>query len=331
MKTVDIEYINYNLVKRGCPKITLVKDTYPEIKVNKEGTSLIDDNGNNIGTKGDMYQKLILDRILQEGCLDDNPRPHWLDGTPAHSLSVNHGMTTYDLSKGEFPVTTLRPTAVKSGIGEILWIYQDNSNDLDILRDKYNVTWWDEWDIGNRTIGATYGETIRRRDMVRTELEGLRNDPDGRRHIINMWQIDDYKEPHGLKPCAFMTIWNVRHERNGIDYLDMELVQRSSDFITAGFINQSQYTALLYMFAQDLGLKPGRFSWNYDNIQIYDRHINDAIEVLNREPINCSPYYELNPNIKNFFEFTKGDIKLMGYPKKEIEEKNKQLKLEIAI
>ena len=87
-------------------------------------------------TKGDIYTKEILQRILDEGCMDVNPRPHYEDGTPAHTLSVNHGMCTYDLTKGESPLITLRPIAVKSSIGELLWIYQDESNDLNVLRDK---------------------------------------------------------------------------------------------------------------------------------------------------------------------------------------------------
>ena len=108
-------------------------------------------------TKGDYYTKEILQRILDEGCLDVNPRPHYADGTPAHTLSFNHGMCTYDLTKNESPLITLRPIAIKSAVGELLWIYQDASNDLNLLRDKYGVTWWDEWDIGDRTIGTVYG------------------------------------------------------------------------------------------------------------------------------------------------------------------------------
>ena len=127
----------------------------------------------------------------------------------------------------------------------MLWIYQDKSNDLNLLRDKYNVKWWDEWDIGNRTIGCCYGETVKRHNLMNNLLSGIQKDPDGRRHIINMWQEDDFKEPHGLKPCAYQTVWNVRHGRDNIDYLDMCLFQRSSDFATAGCINQVQYAVFL--------------------------------------------------------------------------------------
>ena len=282
-------------------------------------------------TKGDVYTKEILTRILEEGCLDKNPRPKYADGTPAHTLSVNHGMCTYDLTKGESPLITLRPIAVKSSIGELLWIYQDESNDLNVLRDKYGVTWWDEWDIGNRTIGSVYGETVRRHELVKRLLKGLKEDPDGRRHIICLWQEDDFKEPHGLKPCAFMTEWNVRHGKDGTDYLDMCLIQRSSDFATAGCINQVQYLVFLHLVARHLGLTPGRFSWFYNNIQIYDRHIEQAKELIDREPVDCEPKIWLNPEKTNFYDFTIDDIKITGYPRTEIKEKNPQMKFDLGI
>ena len=283
------------------------------------------------GTKGDQYTKEIIERILNEGCLDKNPRPKYSDGTPAHTSSVNHGMCTYDLTKGESPLITLRPIAVKSAIGELLWIYQDESNNLDVLRDKYGVTWWDEWDIGNRTIGACYGETVRRHTLVKDLLEGLKNDPDGRRHIINMWQVDDFNEAHGLKPCAYQTVWNVRHGKDGVDYLDMSLFQRSSDFLTAGCINQVQYLVFLYLVARHTGYTPGRFTWFYNNIQIYDRHIEQAHEMLKREPIDCNPTIWLNPDKTNFYDFTQDDIKVEGYPRVLIKEKNPQMKFDLGI
>ena len=96
---------------------------------------------------------------------------------------------------------------------------------MDLLASKYGVSWWDDWDIGNRTIGASYGETIRRRDMMKELLEDIEKNPDGRRHIMSLWQDDDFKEPHGLKPCCYLTTFNVRHEEDG-DYLDMSMHQR---------------------------------------------------------------------------------------------------------
>ncbi len=282
-------------------------------------------------TKGDQYTKEIFQRILDEGCLDENPRPHYSDGTPAHTLSVNHGMCTYDLTKNESPLITLRPIAIKKSIGEILWIYQDESNDLDVLKDKYGVTWWDDWDIGDRTIGSVYGETVRRHELVKNLIEGIKKDPDGRRHIMCLWQEDDFKEKHGLKPCAFLTQWNVRHGKDGVDYLDMCLTQRSSDFATAGCINQIQYLVLQHMIARHLGLTPGRFTWFYNNIQIYDRHIEQVKEMLEREPVDCNPTIELNPEKTNFYDFTPDDVTVKDYPRELIKTKNPQLKFDLGI
>lgn len=281
--------------------------------------------------RADEMFKDIARRILEEGCLDTDPRPRYADGTVAHTLSINHVMQTYDLSKGELPLITLRPIAIKSSIGELLWIYQDESNNLDVLRDKYHVTWWDEWDIGDRTIGACYGETVRRHNLMKNLLRDLQENPDGRRHIINMWQEEDFKDRHGLKPCAYQTVWNVRHGKDGKDYLDMCLFQRSSDYATAGIINQMQYIIFLMLVARHCGYEAGRFTWFVANIQIYDRHIEPVKEMINRESIPCEPKIILNPDKKSFYDFTVDDIKVVDYPREEIKEKNPQLKFDIGI
>lgn len=283
-------------------------------------------------TKGDQYFIETTRNILLEGTKDINPRPHYIDGTPAHTYSINHVMHTYDLSKGEFPIITLRPIATKMAIGEILWIYQDQSNNLDLLANKYGIKWWDEWEVTNtRTIGTCYGETVRRHNLMNNLLEGIQKNPDGRRHIINMWQEEDFKEPHGLKPCAYQTVWNVRHAEDGKDYLDMTLFQRSSDFATAGAINQIQYVALLYMVARHCGYEVGKFTWFCANVQIYDRHIEPVTTMLQRTSIECTPSIWLNPEKKNFYDFTIEDIKVVDYPLAEIKEKNSQLKFELGI
>lgn len=281
-------------------------------------------------TKGDIYMKELINRVLDHGSKDINPRPKYKDGTPAHTISVNHVFHTYDISKGESPFITLRPIAIKSAIGELLWIYQDMSNDLDVLKNKYNVTWWDSWDIGDRTIGCCYGETVRRHKLLTNLLNGLITNPDGRRHIMELWQEDDFKNPHGLKPCCHETNFSVRHEQDG-DYLDMILMIRSSDSLTALCINEMQYEVLLHLVARHCGFKVGVFSSIITNAQIYDRHIENAKEMLNRKSISCSPKIWLNPDKKNFFDFTVDDIKLIDVPKDMIVERNPQLKFELGI
>ena len=309
-----------------------------------------DENHGSSATSRLLYQdaltKDIISRVLSEGTLDKNPRPQWIDDiingceqrTPAHTLSINHVMTTYDLSKGQIPLITLRPIATGSAVKEILWIYQDQSNSLDILENKYNIHWWNEWDIGDRTIGIRYGETVRRHNLMNKLLDGLKNDPDGRRHIISMWQEEDFeKDTKGLKPCAYQTTWNVRHEdgsHEGIpagDYLDMCLFQRSSDFITAGCINQTQYAMFLAMVAQATGYIAGRFTWYVANLQIYDRHISAAKELLRRESVKCSPRIWINPEIHDWYDFTPDDVRIEGYPREEIKEQNPQIKLQVAV
>lgn len=282
------------------------------------------------GTKGDIYTKEIIQRILDEGNLEKYPSAKYPDGTIAPTYNINHVMTTYDLTKGESPLITLRPVATKSAIGELLWIYQDQSNDLDLLKEKYGITWWDAWDIGDRTIGAVYGETVRRHDLVNQLFEGIKKNPDSRRHIINMWQVDDFKDTHGLKPCAYQTAWNVRYGKDGVTYLDMCLFQRASDFIAASSINQTQYLVFLHLVARHLGYTPGRFSWMVQNAEIYDRHIDIAKTLLKREPIECHPQVWLNPEKKDFYDFTVDDIKIINYPVDEIKKKNPQLKIEIG-
>ena len=281
-------------------------------------------------TEGYIYMKELINRVLDHGSKDINPRPKYKDGTPAHTISVNHVFHTYDISKGESPFITLRPIAIKSAIGELLWIYQDMSNDLDVLKNKYNVTWWDSWDIGDRTIGCCYGETVRRHKLLTNLLNGLITNPDGRRHIMELWQEDDFKNPHGLKPCCHETNFSVRHEQDG-DYLDMILMIRSSDSLTALCINEMQYEVLLHLVARHCGFKVGVFSSIITNAQIYDRHIENAKEMLNRKSISCSPKIWLNPDKKNFFDFTVDDIKLIDVPKDIIVERNPQLKFELGI
>lgn len=277
---------------------------------------------NNI-LKADIIFKDIMREILEEGVWDENPRPKYEDGTPAYSKFITHKYFTYDISKGELPIITLRPIYVKKAIGEILWIYQDQTSDLSVLKNKYDIHWWDEWESKDRpgTIGQRYGATVKKHDLMNKLLKGLIEDPYGRRHIIDLWQEEDFKETDGLKPCAFQTIWTVRGE-----YLDVLLTQRSSDFAIAGNLNELQYVALLMMVARHCGLKPGKFTHNIINLHLYDRHFEQVKEMLNREPIRCNPQLILNPDKTDFYSFTLDDFRLIDY------DSNKpQLKFELAI
>ncbi|MBR1814431.1 MAG: thymidylate synthase [Lachnospiraceae bacterium] len=278
--------------------------------------------------KAEQYHKEILQRILEEGFLDENPRPHYADGTPAHTLSVNHVMTQYDLSKGECPIITLRPIAWKSSVKEILWIYQDMSNDLKVLEEKHNIHWWNDWESKDvpGTIGQRYGATVKRYDLIRRLLDDIQKNPYGRRHIMSLWQESDFTETDGLMPCCYETIWNVRGK-----YLDMVMIQRSSDFATAGVINELQYCALQMMVARHCGYEPGVFTHFTANVQIYDRHMDQARELVSREPVDCQPRLVLAPGKTDFFSFTIDDFSMEDYPVDLIKEKNPQLKFELGI
>lgn len=230
-----------------------------------------------VNNKADNYMYESIINIQEHGHKDVNPRPKWHDGTPAHTLSVNGVMHSYNIAEGEFPLTNLRRVVFKKAIGEILWIYRDASNDLNDLSEKYGIKWWDDWDCGDRTIGECYGKTVSNYDIMRNCLEGIAKDPYGRRHITNLWQYEDFNKPHGLKPCCYQCQYLVHDE-----YIDMIMYQRSSDWLTAGNVNQIQYVAQLMMVAKHLGYKPGMFYHVIANQQIYDRHMDQADIMVSR-------------------------------------------------
>ena len=287
-------------------------------------------------TKADTYLIANINEVLNYGYMDKNPRPKDKDGSPAHTKSINHVVRRYDLSNGDFPICTLRPQAWKTGIKEVLWIYQDASNELSLLKEKYNVHYWDDWqskDIPG-SIGMRYGATVNRYDLIDNLIKDIEKNPYGRRKVMSLWQETDLNETDGLAPCAFLTIWNVRDE-----YLDMCLIQRSGDMLTAsgaGGINEIQYAALLMMIAKHTGYQPGEFTHFIANEQIYDRHFEQAEELINRynnvevsfeDLLNADePRLILDTDKTNFYEFTIDDFKMINYnPIKP------QLKLELGI
>jgi len=259
--------------------------------------------------KADKYYKENLNSILEEGCLDENPRPKYLDGTPAHTKFITQIFEKYDISKGEFPIPTLRNTAIKTGIKEILWIYQAQTNSLDEAH-KLNIRWWDEWDIGDGTIGQRYGATVERYNLMNILLKNLKENPFGRRHLIELYQYQDMCETDGLDPCAHLTEWSVR-KIDGEYYLDMSLIMRSNDYLMAGFINKIQYVSLQMMVAGHLGYKVGKFCQLTQNLHVYDRHFDALNEILAREPLDVQPKLILKSN-KNFYEYTIDDFEITG-------------------
>lgn len=262
--------------------------------------------------KADKYYIENLNKIINGGCIDENPRPKYDDGTPAYSKFITQVFEEYDISNNEFPITTLRNIAIKTGIKEILWIYQKQTSSLEIAREM-GINWWEEWNIGENSIGQRYGATIKRYDLINKLLDELIINPFGRRHIINLYQYFDLNETKGLYPCAFETLWSVR-KINDDYYLDLTLTQRSSDYLMANVINKGQYLALQMMIAGHCNYKVGKFCHLVQNLHIYDRHLSYVDELINNQDSNIYPHFKLNGN-KNFYDYTMDDFEFFDFDK----------------
>ena len=278
-------------------------------------------------TKADTIFKENIRKIMEEGVWSEQARPKYKDGRTANSKYITGAFMEFDLAKGEFPITTLRPIAIKSAIKEMLWIYQDQSNSLDLLEDKYNVHYWNDWEVGDsRTIGQRYGALVKKHDITNKILKQLEANPWNRRNIISLWDYDAFEETDGLLPCAFQTMFDVRRV-DGEIYLDATLTQRSNDMLVAHHINAMQYVALQVMIAKHFGWKVGKFFYIINNLHIYDNQFEQAEELLRREPSDCQPRLVLNvPDGTNFFDIKPEDFELVDYdPVKP------QLKFDLAI
>ena len=278
-------------------------------------------------TKADIVFKEYIRKIMEEGVWSEQARPKYKDGRTANSKYITGAFMEFDLAKGEFPITTLRPIAIKSAIKEMLWIYQDQSNSLDVLEEKYNVHYWNDWEVGDsRTIGQRYGAVVKKHDITNKILKQLEANPWNRRNIISLWDYDAFEETEGLLPCAFQTMFDVRRVEGEI-YLDATLTQRSNDMLVAHHINAMQYVALQMMIAKHFGWKVGKFFYFINNLHIYDNQFEQAEEILRREPSDCQPHLVLNvPDGTNFFDIKPEDFELVDYnPVKP------QLKFDLAI
>ncbi|MCR5760939.1 MAG: thymidylate synthase [Sphaerochaetaceae bacterium] len=249
--------------------------------------------------------------ILANGFSDEGleVRPHWEDGTPAHTIKKFGLVNRYDLSK-EFPIITIRRSYVKSAVDEMLWIWQKKSNRVSELKSHV----WDSWADENGTIGKAYGYQLGIKhkykegmfDQVDRVLYDLKHNPQSRRILTNIYNHQDLSEM-ALYPCAYSMTFNVSgNVLNGI------LNQRSQDMLAANNWNVVQYSVLLYMMAQVSGLVPGELVHVIADAHIYDRHIPIVKEIIEHEQYEA-PEFWLNPEIKNFYDFTTDDIKIKGY------------------
>ena len=249
--------------------------------------------------------------ILAHGVWDtDCPvRPKWDDDSPAHTIKLFGVINRYDLRK-EFPILTVRRTYWKTAVDELLWIWQKKSNNVNDL----NSHIWDSWADESGSIGKAYGYQLGVKykfphgemDQVDNVLWQLKNTPASRRIMTNIYNFADLTEM-GLEPCAYSMTFNVTGNRlNGI------LNQRSQDTLTANNWNVVQYSALLMMFAQVSGLEAGELVHVISDMHIYDRHIDMVKTMLDREPLPA-PKVRLNPEVKNFYDFTVDDFIVEDY------------------
>ncbi len=242
---------------------------------------------------------------------DQEVRPRWEDGAPAHTIKKFGVVNRYDLST-EFPILTLRPTYLKSAIDEILWIWQKKSNNIKDLKSKI----WDSWADEDGSIGKAYGYQLGVKhqykegmfDQVDRVLYDLKHNPYSRRIMTNIYSHQDLHAMQ-LYPCAYSVTFNVTGNK-----LNAILHQRSNDILVANNWNVVQYAALVHMFAQVSDLEVGEFVHVIADAHIYDRHVPLVEELISRETFEV-PKLVINPDVKDFYDFTVDDFKLVGYQK----------------
>ena len=262
-------------------------------------------------SKADIIFKEMCKDILENGFSSEGQkvRARWEDGTPAHTIKKFGVVNRYDLSE-EFPILTLRYTNLRAAIDELLWIWQKKSNNIKDLNSRI----WDSWADENGSIGKAYGYQMRIRhkypegefDQVDRVLYDLKHNPYSRRIITNMYVHSDLHEMN-LYPCAYSMTFNVTGKK-----LNAILHQRSNDVLVANNWNVCQYAVLVHMFAQVSGLEAGELVHVIADAHIYDRHIPMVEELLKREPYPA-PKLIINPEVKNFYDFTVDDFVLEDY------------------
>ena len=267
-----------------------------------------------------MADKIFVDMcrdILENGTSTEGEkvRPHWEDGTPAYTIKKFGVVNRYDLSK-EFPLITLRRTALKSATDEMLWIWQQKSNNIHDLHSHV----WDEWADENGSIGKAYGYQLGVKhqykegmmDQVDRVIYDLKNNPFSRRILTNIYVHEDLHEMN-LDPCAYSMTFNVT-QKKGEDKLTLNAIlnQRSQDVLAANNWNVVQYAVLVHMLAQVCDMNAGELVHVIADAHIYDRHIPVIKELIGREQYPA-PTFHLNPEIRDFYKFTRNDVSVENY------------------
>ena len=257
--------------------------------------------------------------ILENGVWDTDRevRPRWEDGAPAHTIKKFGIVNRYDLSK-EFPILTLRRTFWKSAIDELLWIWQQKSNNVHDLRTRV----WDAWADENGSIGKAYGYQLGVKhhypegdmDQVDKVIWDLKNNPASRRIMTDIYNFADLSEM-ALYPCAYSMTFNVTGNK-----LNAILNQRSQDMLAANNWNVVQYSVLTMMLAQVTGFEPGEFIHVIADAHIYDRHVDAIKTIIANEPKDA-PEFIIDPSVKDFYDFTRDSFSIENYQYTEFNEK----------
>lgn len=260
----------------------------------------------------DMCRDILENGTSTEG---EKVRPHWEDGTSAYTIKKFGVVNRYDLTK-EFPILTLRKTALKSATDEMLWIWQKKSNNVNDLHSHI----WDEWADKDGSIGKAYGYQMGVKhqykegmmDQVDRVIYDLKNNPFSRRIMTNIYVHEDLHEMN-LYPCAYSMTFNVT-QKKGEERLTLNAVlnQRSQDVLAANNWNVVQYAVLVHMLAQTCSMNVGELVHVIADAHIYDRHVPIIEELISRETYEA-PVFKLNPDVKDFYEFTRNDVKLENY------------------
>lgn len=268
-------------------------------------------------SKADRIFISMCSDIIEHGTTTEGQRvrPRWEDGSPAYTIKRFGVCNRYDLRE-EFPALTLRRTALKSCMDEVLWIYQRKSSNIHDLKPHI----WDEWADETGSIGKAYGYQVGVKshypdgdfDQMDRVLKDLRENPYSRRIMTNLYTFADLSEMN-LYPCAYNAIYNVTQEPGETrPTLNMVLVQRSQDVLAANNWNVCQYAILLMMVAQVSGMNAGELVHMIADAHIYDRHVDVVRELISR-PTFPAPVVRLNPNVTDFYDFTTDDLIVENY------------------
>ena len=258
----------------------------------------------------DKYLSIASD-ILENGYFDNNR-------TGVSTYKLPHQIMQFNLEK-EFPILTTKFVAFKTAVKELLWIFKDQSNSVKDLQAQ-NVKIWDEWEMEDGTIGTSYGFIVKKFNQIDKLIDALKNNPQDRRMMLNLWNWADLPEMN-LAPCCFLTMWDVTDNK-----LNCMLIQRSGDMGLGVPFNTCQFAVLTHMLAQVSGLKPGLLTHVINNAHVYENQVEGLKLQLTREKeAYPAPNFWINPKIKDFYAFTPDDIKLEDYKHHE------SIKMEVTV